>query len=379
MKIAILAANTGNGHISVMKALEKEFNQYESLQVSCFPNFYEDMMISNKILSKFYNFLMVNSTELCEKYCEFTYINRGDLSKDFYLGVKEFVVKFLENNEFDVVISVSHTINYCIIRILKELKLEKKINFVIVITDPYNPIAVGYAVPGANKYYCANERVQKILLRSKIPEEKIVISGYPVDSKFEESKANKEKIIRQFKFIPEKKIVLINAGANGINVYYEILKRLDKNKIQIIFLCGNNSILQGRCERYVRKNNLEDAIRIIPFTNEMDKYLFVSDIVITKAGANSIYESLMMEKPILIEAVNGFLFQEKGIINTLEKYHFGEILSNIDEVNHILDDMLKDENMKLYKKNIKKMEIKNGCSKIVNDIIREEKRTDYED
>ena len=92
MSIGILAAQTGRGHVSVMKTLYKEFINCGVYDVKCFPSFYEDMMISNKILSDFYNFLMINSTSLCRKYGEFTYLTKSDMSEDFYIGVKNFIV-----------------------------------------------------------------------------------------------------------------------------------------------------------------------------------------------------------------------------------------------------------------------------------------------
>lgn len=118
MSIGILAAQTGRGHVSVMKTLYKEFINCGVYDVKCFPSFYEDMMISNKILSDFYNFLMINSTSLCRKYGEFTYLTKSDMSEDFYIGVKNFIIEFIENNDFDTIISVSHSINYSFIRIL---------------------------------------------------------------------------------------------------------------------------------------------------------------------------------------------------------------------------------------------------------------------
>ena len=153
MSIGILAAQTGRGHVSVMKTLYKEFINCGVYDVKCFPSFYEDMMISNKILSDFYNFLMINSTSLCRKYGEFTYLTKSDMSEDFYIGVKNFIIEFIENNDFDTIISVSHSINYSFIRILNELNLTDKINYYIVITDPFDPIAVGFATRGSKKYY----------------------------------------------------------------------------------------------------------------------------------------------------------------------------------------------------------------------------------
>lgn len=373
MKIGILAANTGNGHISVMNALRKEFNCQGVKDVKCFPLFYEDMMISNKILSRFYNFLMINSPALCEKYCEFTYINRGDLSEEFYLGVKDYVENFLQENKFDILISVSHTINYALIRIIKEMKMDHVMDYLIVITDPYEPIAVGYAVTGAQRYYCANEIVKKILIKSHVEDKRILVSGYPVDSKFEKQQLNKSDILRKMQFNEKKKIVLINAGSQGINLYYNILKTIIKDNLQIIFICGKNEILYHRCQNYVKKMKLESCVKIFPFVENLHEYLYVSDLVITKAGANSIYESLIMEKPILIEAIEGFLFQEKGIQQLIIQYQFGEILENLDCLNKKVLYMLEDQRIELYRKQIRTMNVQNGCKNIVHDVIKMKK------
>ena len=67
LKIAVLSAETGQGHTSVMEALKEELNYYENVEIDYYPSFYEDLMISNKILSNFYNFLMVNSIEFTIK------------------------------------------------------------------------------------------------------------------------------------------------------------------------------------------------------------------------------------------------------------------------------------------------------------------------
>ena len=90
MSIAILAAKTGNGHISVMNSLENEFKMQGYNDVICFPDFYEKMQVSNRILSDFYNFLVRNSPKLCNQYCEFSALTRSDSTEDFYNGVKNY-------------------------------------------------------------------------------------------------------------------------------------------------------------------------------------------------------------------------------------------------------------------------------------------------
>ncbi|MBU5317325.1 hypothetical protein KQI30_13800 [Clostridium bornimense] len=372
MSIGILATQTGNGHISVMNSLKCEFEKQGYNEIECFPTFYEDLMVSNKILSNFYNFLMVNSIPLCEKYCEFTYLTRPDLSPDFYEGVRDNIIKFIKIHNFDTIISVSHTINHCIVRILKELKLENKIKFYIVITDPYEPITEGFAVEGATKYYCANEVVKGVLLKSNIEEDKIRVCGYPINNKFNNIRKSKMEIIKELNFNYDKKIVLINSGSQGIFYYYDFLKLITKElpDLQVIFISGKNSILYQQCSRFVNKFNLKNRVKIFDFVENLQEYIFASDIVITKAGANSFYEVLNMYKPIIIDAVNGFLFQEKGVKKFIDKYKIGEILENTQHIIQTITDMFEEKRYTQYVENIQKLNIKNGCKNIVSDICK---------
>ena len=370
MSIGILAAQTGRGHVSVMKTLYKEFINCGVYDVKCFPSFYEDMMISNKILSDFYNFLMINSTSLCRKYGEFTYLTKSDMSEDFYIGVKNFIIEFIENNDFDSIISVSHSINYSFIRILNELNLTDKINYYIVITDPFDPIAVGFATRGAKKYYCANETVEKILLKAGIEKKRIKIQNYPVDPKYYDTTKTREHILEELKFNSEKKIILINSGSQGIYYYFEILKKIvnDFPNFQIIFLCGKNSTLYKQSRKYIEKHNYINRVKVFSFIEEVQNYIYISDLVITKPGANSFYETLALEKPILIDALNGLLFQESGVVEYIKKYHVGEIFTDINDLSTVLCTMIDN---KEYSQTIKKMNLSNGSLKIVKDIINE--------
>ncbi len=84
MTIAIVSANTGNGHRAVMNALVEEFKSQGYSNIIIHDSFYEKCLISNKILSDFYNFLMAASIPLAEKYTEFAAITRPDMSDEIF-------------------------------------------------------------------------------------------------------------------------------------------------------------------------------------------------------------------------------------------------------------------------------------------------------
>lgn len=357
MSIAIISAQTGNGHFSVMETLAKEFKQQGASMVDCYPTFYEDMMVSNKILSNFYNFLMVNSIALCNQYCEFTYLTRYDLSEDFYNGVRNFVIQFLQKKQYDVIISVTHTINHVMMRIIRELGLSTK--YVIVVTDPFDPIAVGFDVPGADQYYCANEIIRDVLLRKKIDADKINIAGYPINDAyfFNDKKVSQNKT----------PTILINSGAQGIQMYYKFLDILcTKTNYKIIFICGRNNVLYQRSKRYIQKHNLEDRVELLSFVSNTQEYLAKADIEITKAGANTFFEALAMQLPMIIYTEE-ILFQEKGVQQFVSKYRIGELLESIEKCPEIIEKVL--NNYDDYKNNITALHITNGAERIVKSIM----------
>ncbi len=369
MSIAILSTVTGNGHNSVMYSLADKFRELQ-YEVDCYPTFYEELMTSNKILSGFYNFLMTNSIQLCCKFSEFSAMTRPDLSTDFYEGVYQKIVDFIVSNpQIDCFISTSHTLNYAFMQILAELKVKK--NYYIVITDPYHPISVGFAVPGATRYFCANEVVRDILIKSKIDSQLISVTGYPINAKYSVIKDN-AMLYKEVGLDPNKKTIMINSGSQGIYHYMDILKKVYLTfelSYQYIFICGKNEQLYNLVSRFSKKNNMENNLHICKFINNMEDLLNISDLVITKAGANSFYETLYMGIPIIIDGVNDFLYQEKGVKDFIVKYKVGQILSNTEAVNVVINDIF--DNYESYKNNIKNMHIQNGVSPIAKEIVNQ--------
>lgn len=361
MSYAIISSQTGKGHNSVMQTLLSEFKIHGISDVVCYPTFYEDMMISNKILSDFYNFLMSNSIELCNMYCEFTALTRYDVSEQFYIGVKDFVVNFLMKNEFEAIISVSHTINAAMIRLIKELKLETK--YYIVIPDPFEPIAVGYDVPGATRYYCANDTVKNILLHRKINKNLIEVVGYPFNKQYLYKK--EKKLANQT--AQTVSTILVNSGSQGTYSFFLYLEMLcEFTEYKIIFMCGKNFLLYKKCERYIQRGKYEDRVIILPFIDNVFDFLMEADIEITKAGANTFFEALAMRIPVLIDS-KYMLYQEKGVRQFINKYKVGEMLDNPSECIEKINGMLKKK--EIYEKNILGLKLENGSCRIIESIL----------
>lgn len=371
MKIGIISARTGQGHISVANALKREFLR-KGIHAVCFESFYEDLMFSNKIISDYYNFLMTTSTELCCKFSELSYLTRPDISEDFYKGVRESIIAFLKRHSFDKIISTSHTINYAMIKVLKELNLYENTGYYIVITDPFYPVSVGFDAPGATKYYCSGDTVVSFLTKRRIDEDKILKTAYPVHEKFLSKYSEKEmkEIYKQYGLSDKKKTLLMNSGSQGAYHYVKFLKIVLENTkdLQVVFISGKNECLYSMAYQAAEKH--KRRARVVGYVGQMEDLLRISDFVLTKPGANTLFECIYMHKPLLIDGVNGFLFQEKGIAEFVETQRVGVVIDSYDSLLSGVHKLLQEEKFLEYKKYLMKINIQNGAKEIVEDILK---------
>jgi len=368
MKIGILSAQTGKGHISVANALKKRFEDYAEVEV--FPSFYEDLMVSNKIISDYYNFLMVNSTQLCHEFSRLSYITRPDLSETFYQGVEQSIKKFLNEHKFDKIISTSHTINHAVLRAIDELNLQEKPKYYIVVTDPFYPISVGFDAEGASKYYCSSDRVRDFLIQRGMKESKVVKKAYPVDDKFLKSftEAEIQDIYKKYELSSKKRTILINSGSQGAFHYLTFLKEIikDMRDLQVIFISGKNEALYHMaCNAADGK---EEQVKILGYVNNIEDFMRISDVCFTKPGANAFFECLSMQKPVIIDGAEGFLYQEKGVIEFLNERKVGRIITDFSETSSIIHAFFEKEIYEGYKRQLAKITVDQGAREIALDI-----------
>ena len=200
---------------------------------------------------------------------------------------------------------------------------------------------------------------------SSFPKEKVVLTGNPCSEKaLKMKKANKE----DYGLNKNKKLVLIVMGSLGSKTINDkIVSFLNsfKNKdYQIMFVTGNSY--------YEKVKNLKvpENVKIVPFIYEMPSLMKSTDLMITRAGASTMSEILVLNVPSIfipspyvtnnhqyknaMDLVNknaGLILEEKDVtkenlINLIDK-----TLSNKEQYNTI-------------KNNLKELGIKDSSSRI---------------
>lgn len=188
--------------------------------------------------------------------------------------------------------------------------------------------------------------------------------GMPIRSKFFDINKNTAKKFFSFKN-KEKPILLIFGGSLGAkfinNIVYENLDKLIK-KFNIIHITGENYY----------QNIKKEGYKYYLFLKEIHYAYFISDIIISRAGATSIFEIIHFKKPSIIIPLEKNASRGEQLLNCniIKENNIGIILKEKDYNSKYFLDIIHKVyiNKKIYKNNFNKNFNINSTEKIYNII-----------
>lgn len=192
-----------------------------------------------------------------------------------------------------------------------------KVPAIIHESDMTPGLANKLSIPSATKVCCNFPETVKLL-----PADKAVLTGSPIRQEL--LSGSKSKAIEFTGLTSDKPVILIIGGSLGAaavnqavrNVLPELLK-----DFQVIHLCGKNKLdtsLQG-VKGYVQYEYIKD---------ELKDLFALTDIVISRAGANAICELLALHKPNLLIPLSASASRGDQILNarSFERQGFSMVL-----------------------------------------------------
>lgn len=192
-----------------------------------------------------------------------------------------------------------------------------KVPAIIHESDMTPGLANKLSIPSAAKVCCNFPETVKLL-----PADKAVLTGSPIRQEL--LSGSKSKAIEFTGLTSDKPVILIIGGSLGAaavnqavrNVLPELLK-----DFQVIHLCGKNKLdtsLQG-VKGYVQYEYIKD---------ELKDLFALTDIVISRAGANAICELLALHKPNLLIPLSASASRGDQILNarSFERQGFSMVL-----------------------------------------------------
>jgi len=222
------------------------------------------------------------------------------------------------------------------------------------------------------------KKVDKICVAYKgmekyFPKSKIYLTGNPVRQEVIDIEGKKEKALKYFNLIPDRKIILIVGGSLGARTINEsVVKHLelfDNNNIQLIWQTGKTFYAQATPYALRHKN-----IRIFEFISHMDLAYAAADIIVSRAGAIAVSEICSIKKPAVL-IPSPFVAEDHQTKNALSlvNYNAAILLKDVDASENLgktIIELLNDEQLQYnLRKNIAGLEFLNAADVIAELII----------
>ncbi len=364
-KVLILSCGTGGGHNTAAKAIQEEL-----LARGIETDFKEYLEIINSKLKDRVNNLYIKSTKKNGKIFKRVY-HLGKIYEKTKLKSPVYFFNSLNRKKLYTYIKENHysfiiTTHLFAAQALTAIKKEHHIRFLQVATD-YVSIPF-WEETNPDYFIIPSKELEEDFLEKGIKKQKLLPLGIPVRRQFKEEYSKKE-IKKQLNLDSNKKYILILNGSMGFGNVKEITKKLLETIKDYTFIvsCGNNhKLIEILNNEYKNNNNMI----ILPYTNELGKYIAISEIILTKPGGLTTTEIATMRKPLIhimpipgCENNNADFFAERQMSIKCE---------NIEQVINNTKKLI--ENEALQKKiieNQKKYITGNAREKIVDIVIKE--------
>lgn len=369
LKILILSASTGAGHMKTSHAVENYF-QKNDIETKVVDVFKYISPLLDKTVNQGYKHLVEKLPNLFNAAYNFSNNKRNSyIIYKINSVISKKLLPLIENFKPNAIISTHPFTTGMVSNLIKKSKIFCQL--LCIMTD-YTP-HITWIHEKVNAYIVSNESMIKPMIRMGVDEKIIHPIGIPIENSFYIKKSRNE-ILSKIDFNINTPTILMMAGSfavnNIVNIYKNLLK-IDK-KIQIIIITGKNpklyktikkivyneenlyNIMKKSVLKYISntkkikflkkifdKNDeiLTKKTKILYYTNEVHNYMKIADIIITKPGGLTITEAIASGLPMVLfsgprqeeENANFLISRNMAIMFEIEKNGFcnvSELLNN---------------------------------------------------
>ena len=229
------------------------------------------------------------------------------MSRLLWPYTREQLCALLTRHPADVIVSF-HPVPNCAVNLaLRHLGWRGA--FVIVAVDLITAHA-GWFVPGANLYLVPTEQARARARRWGVPAGRVCVTGMPVRRAFVDAAMLPQEEARHRLGLPQDRpLVLVVGGGDGMGRLKAVAQALMAQDLpaHLVVIAGRNRKLQAELSAMA-----SPGTRIEGFVSQMALWMRAADILVTKAGPNTLAEACVAGLPmVLYAALPG---QEEGNI-----------------------------------------------------------------
>jgi len=308
-RILFLTTSIGSGHKRASEAVQEALSEirHEVLNMQTETYFDYFSHSSGEITTRTY----VKTIQLMRQVLKYLYNNHkrntnGNFAKHFLSIPLVKKHKELINNFAPEVIVCTQALSCRFVSILKA-NGEILAPLIAIITDfdihPY------WFNKHVDKFIVPVDEVKKEFIIRGIKPNKIYTFGIPIHPCFSKTQ-NKLVLKAKLGMRKDLPVVLITGGGWGLGPIKKIVLHLNNSGIllQLLIVTGENKTLKKKLNKIL--SELKIPVKIYGYVNNIDEFMEVSDIAITKPGGLTTSELLAKGLPaILVDVISG---QEKA-------------------------------------------------------------------
>lgn len=316
MKIMLLTAATGGGHIRAANAVEAYIRENTSWEVQNVDCLKAVGRLLDKTVCDSYLFMAKKAPMLFGRlYKRTNKENRFSSLVPKLSGLfSNLLYPAIASYEPDVIIT-THPFATEMVAALKDDGLVAA-PLICIITD-YGAHRA-YIAESVDSYVVASEDMVPELMDFGVPKEKIHPFGIPVHGEFFD-RQDQAQLLKGLDLDPSLPTLLFMAGSFGVSNIIKLYRDLAETqvKMQIIVITGRNQKLFDAFEKEIAENP-GITTRLLFFTDEVEKYMHAADLLVTKPGGLTVSEALACNLPMAVfDAIPG---QEEDNANFLKTH-----------------------------------------------------------
>lgn len=313
MRILILSAATGGGHMRAAHALEEAIRKKSpETEVRVVDFLKEISPILDKTICDGYHFLATKTPKVFGKLYQKTNEETpfSQIVPKFNSLFCQKLVPLMEEFRPDVVVTTHPFATEMISRLKEKGALFAPL--ICIMTD-YGPHKAWFADRVDAYIVSAQDMVEEMVMMG-VDRNKIFPFGIPVHGVFF-YKEDKNKLQQELGLTPGLPTILIMAGSFGVTNIAKIYRSIAviDMPFQMIVITGRNQRLYDYFSEIIPES--PKKTKLVFFTNEVEKYMHASDLIITKPGGLTVSEALACNIPLAVfDAIPG---QEEDNANFL--------------------------------------------------------------
>lgn len=293
------------------------------------------------------------------------------LHKTVYRKPFEATLKEIAKINPDVIVSTHYYVTHCAV----EYKRRFNPNVVIITYNPDNNTHVWW--DSRDGYFFVNNEIaaKEAIKRRHFKPDNIRLINYTKRQVLMDTRGSKQDYREKYGLPADKFTVIIADGAYALGESKNYTNRLLRTKlpITILYIAGKNkkmfAYMQKKQQKLAQKGNTNITLKVYPFEPMIHELYKASDLFITKAGPNSILDSILMGTPVCVNFCPQPM-EEAAYKHFVKKLHCGFAVFKARKIRKTVENLIRNpQELDRYQKHIARIASGNNGAETIADFI----------